>query len=110
MQFVAWCIIQSEPERTETEKQQAVVTMATRRRGRHRLAVDKFMREGAEGDPVQVATLRGLADRWDEIERSGEGLGQVPQLAGVLLNAAEKLRIPHVDALAELERELGGIS
>ncbi len=60
--------------------------MAARKRGRHRLAVDKFLREGAEGDPVQVATLRGLADRWDGSERTGDSRAQMAVVAGVFLS------------------------
>ena len=73
--------------------------------GRHRNAVERLL-EKAEGNPVEVETLRGLADRWDQIEQSGEGGGQVPQLAAVLLSSAALLSIPEEDALAALEREL----
>ena len=73
--------------------------------GRHREAVKAFL-ERAEGDEVTVSTLRGLADRFDEIERTKEGQGQVPQLAAVLLDTAGKLRIPVEDALDALEAEL----
>lgn len=73
--------------------------------GRHREAVEAFL-ERAEGDEVTVSTLRGLADRFDEIERTKEGQGQVPQLAAVLLDTAGKLRIPVEDALDALEAEL----
>ena len=73
--------------------------------GRHRAAVEAFL-EKATGTPVEKEALRGLADRWDVIEKSGEGAGQVPQIAAVLLQAAEKLTIPEEDALAALEAEL----
>jgi hypothetical protein len=79
-----------------------------RRRGRHRRAVDEFLKT-AECDAVQVATLRGLADRWDQIEFTGDGAGQVPQLAAILWQSAANVRTKQVDALAELERELGGM-
>ena len=73
--------------------------------GRHRQAVENYL-ERAEGDPITVETVRGLADRWDIIEKTGEGAGQLPQLASVLLQAATHLSIPHEDALAALEAEL----
>jgi len=73
--------------------------------GRHRDAVEALL-ERASGNAVEVETLRGLADRWDQIEQSGEGGGQIPQLAGVLLNTAGLLSIPEEDVLAALEREL----
>ena len=73
--------------------------------GRHREAVEAFL-ERAEGDEVTVSALRGLADRFDEIERTKEGQGQVPQLVAVMLDTAGKLRIPVEDALDALEAEL----
>lgn len=73
--------------------------------GRHREAVEAFL-ERAEGDEVTISALRGLADRFDEIERTKEGQGQVPQLVAVLLDTAGKLRIPVEDALDALEAEL----
>jgi hypothetical protein len=73
--------------------------------GRHRNAVEIFL-ERASGSVIEMEALRGLADRWDDIEDSGDGVGQIPQIAAVLLNAAEKLSIPEEDALAALEREL----
>ena len=73
--------------------------------GRHRNAVETFL-ERATGTPVEVEALRGLADRWDDVEETGEGAGQIPQIAAVLLQAAEKLAIPEEDALAALEAEL----
>lgn len=76
--------------------------------GRHRKAVEAFL-DRAEGDEVTISTLRGLADRFDEIERSGEGAGQIPQLAAVLLDTAGKLRIPVEDALEALEAELRAV-
>ena len=76
--------------------------------GRHREAVEAFL-DRAEGDEVTISTLRGLADRFDEIERSGEGAGQIPQLAAVLLDTAGKLRIPVEDALEALEAELRAV-
>ncbi|MGB1917853.1 MAG: hypothetical protein ACPHO0_09270, partial [Luminiphilus sp.] len=76
--------------------------------GRHMAAVETFL-ETAEGDPITVETVRGLARRWDLIEASGEGGGQVPQVASVLLQAAEKLSIPHEDALASLENALKAV-
>lgn len=73
--------------------------------GRHRQAVELYL-ETAEGDPITVETVRGLADRWDLIEKTGEGAGQLPQLASVLMQCAQQLSIPHEDALAALEAEL----
>ena len=73
--------------------------------GRHRNAVETFL-ERASGSVIEMEALRGLADRWDDIEDTGDGVGQIPQIAAVLLNAAEKLSIPEEDALAALEREL----
>ena len=73
--------------------------------GRHRNAVETFL-ERASGSVIEMEALRGLADRWDDIEHTGDGVGQIPQIAAVLLNAAEKLSIPEEDALAALEREL----
>ena len=73
--------------------------------GRHRDAVETLL-EKASGNAVEVETLRGLADRWDQIEQSGEGGGQIPHLATVLLNTAGLLSIPEEDVLAALEREL----
>lgn len=73
--------------------------------GRHRDAVERYL-ERAEGDPITVECVRGLADRWDLVEATNDGTGQVPQIASVLLQAAEKLSIPHEDALAALEAEL----
>ena len=73
--------------------------------GRHRDAVEEFL-EKASGTPIEVESLRGLADRWDEIERSGDGTGQIPQVAAILLQAAQSLTIPEEDALAALEAEL----
>jgi len=72
---------------------------------RHREAVEAFL-ERAEGDEVTLSMLRGLADRFDEIERTGDGAGQIPQLAAVLLDTAGKCRIPVEDALEALEAEL----
>lgn len=73
--------------------------------GRHRKAVELYLKR-ADGDPIVVETVRGLADRWDLIEKTGDGGGQVPQLASVLLAAAGGLSVPHLDALAALEAEL----
>tara|TARA_R110000824_G_scaffold47396_1_gene135018 strand:+ start:154 stop:390 length:237 start_codon:yes stop_codon:yes gene_type:complete len=73
--------------------------------GRHRDAVERYL-ESCEGDPITVETVRGLADLWDSIEISGKNIGQVPQLAAVLMQAAEKLSVPHLDLLASLEAEL----
>ena len=72
---------------------------------RHRQAVELYLQQ-AEGDPIVVETVRGLADRWDVIEKTGEGAGTLPQLASVLIQCSEKLSIPHEDALAALEAEL----
>ncbi len=77
--------------------------------GRHRQAVEKYL-ETADGDPVTVETCRGLADRWDAIEAGdGAGVGQIPQLAAVLLQSCKDLSIPHEDALASLENALKAI-
>lgn len=76
--------------------------------GRHMQAVETFL-ETAKGDPITIETVRGLARRWDVIEASGEGAGQVPQVASVLLQAAEKLSIPQEDALASLENALKAV-
>lgn len=73
--------------------------------GRHREAIERFL-ERAEGDEVTVSLLRGLADRFDVIEETQEGTGQIPQLAGVLANTAQMCRIPVEDALEALEAEL----
>jgi len=73
--------------------------------GRHRKAAEAFL-ERAEGDEVTVSALRGLADRFDAIERTGTGQGQIPQLVAVMLDTAGKLRIPVEDALDALEAEL----
>jgi len=73
--------------------------------GRHRKAVEAFL-ERAEGDEVTVSALRGLADRFDSIELTGTGEGQIPQLVAVMLDTAGKLRIPVEDALDALEAEL----
>ncbi len=76
--------------------------------GRHMQAVEAFL-ETAEGDAIAIETVRGLARRWDVIEASGEGGGQIPQIAAVLLQAAEKLSIPAEDALASLENALKAV-
>jgi hypothetical protein len=85
---------------TETDNDEELVMT-----GRHRAAVETLL-ERATGSPVEIESLRGLADRWDEIETSGEGGGQIPQLAAVLLSSAGLLNIPEEDALAALEAEL----
>ena len=77
--------------------------------GRHRRAVETYL-ETADGDPVTIETCRGLADRWDAIEAGdGAGVGQIPQLAAVLLQSCKDLSIPHEDALASLENALKAI-
>jgi hypothetical protein len=76
--------------------------------GRHRQAVETYL-ETAESDPVTVETVRGLADRWDDIEAGADGAGQIPQIAAVLLQSCEKLTIPHEDALAALEDALKAV-
>ncbi|MCP4795125.1 MAG: hypothetical protein GY885_03090 [Phycisphaeraceae bacterium] len=76
--------------------------------GRHREAIEKYL-EVADGDPVTVETCRGLADRWDQVEQSGEGTGQIPQIAAVLLQSAEKLVTFQEDALASLENALKAV-
>lgn len=73
--------------------------------GRHRRAVEQFL-EKAETDEVTTAALFGLADRWDVIETTQEGTGQIPQLAAVLLNTAQSCRLPVKDALDALEMQL----
>lgn len=73
--------------------------------GRHREAIERFL-ERAEGDEVTESLLRGLADRFDRIEETQEGTGQIPQLAAVLANTAQSCRIPVEDALEALEAEL----
>ena len=77
--------------------------------GRHREAVNKFLKT-AQCDEVTAATLHGLADRWDIIEATQEGTGQIPQLAAVLLNTAQSCRIPVEDVLQSLELELRGMT
>ena len=45
--------------------------------GRHRQAVELYLQQ-AEGDPIVIETVRGLADRWDVIEKTGQGAGTLP--------------------------------
>ena len=73
--------------------------------GRHRQAADELL-ELSPADPVTCAALRGLADRWDEIEATGEGSGQLGQIVPVLLGIARGLAVESDDALDQLIAEL----
>jgi len=55
---------------------------------------------------VVESTLRGLADRWDEIEQTGTDERQVPAIARAMLRTAEHLRSHTDDVLSQLEAEL----
>jgi len=72
---------------------------------RHRSAVEAQL-ERASGSPVVESTLRGLADRWDQIEQSGTDGRQVPALARAMLRTVEHLSSHSEDPLSELEVEL----
>ena len=72
---------------------------------RHRQAANELL-EQSTADPVTRATLIGLADRWDNIEQSGEGAGQIGQLAPIFLHIAGSLRMKSDDALDQLIAEL----
>ena len=72
---------------------------------RHRAAVEAQL-ERASGSPVVESTLRGLADRWDQIEQSGADGRQVPALARAMLRTVEHLSSHTEDLLSELEAEL----
>ena len=72
---------------------------------RHRAAVEAQL-ERASGSPVIESTLRGLADRWDQIEQSGTDVRQVPALARAMLRTVEYLSSQTDDLLSELEAEL----
>ena len=50
--------------------------------------------------------MRGLADRWDQIEQSGTDGRQVPALARAMLRTVEHLSSHTEDLLSELEAEL----
>ena len=71
----------------------------------HRAAVEALL-EQASGSPVVESTLRGMADRWDQIEQSGTDVCQVPALARAMLRAVEHLSSHTEDLLSELEAEL----
>lgn len=73
--------------------------------GRHRDAADELL-ELATADPVTRMVLIGLCDRWDQIERTGEGIGTVGQIAPVILNLVQSLAIEADDALDQLIAEL----
>ena len=72
---------------------------------RHRAAVEAQL-EQASGSPVVESTLRGLADRWDEIEQTGRDERQVPAIARAMLRTAEHLTSHADDVLSQLEAEL----
>jgi hypothetical protein len=72
---------------------------------RHRKAANELL-EQSTADPVTRSTLIGVADRWDEIERTGEGAGQIGQLAPIFLNIAGSIQMKSDDALDRLIAEL----
>ena len=72
---------------------------------RHRAAADELL-ELVTADPVTRMVLIGLADRWDQIERTGDGIGTVGQIAPVILNLVGSLTIQTDDALDQLIAEL----
>jgi hypothetical protein len=74
---------------------------------RHRAAVEAQL-EQASGSPVVESTLRGLADRWDEIEQTGKDERQVPAIARAMLRTADHLTSHTDDILSQLEAELRG--
>ena len=74
-------------------------------RTRHRDAVEAHL-EFASGSPIVETVLRGLADRWDEIEHTGTDQRQVPALARAMLRTAEHLRDDTEDLLSQIEAEL----
>ena len=72
---------------------------------RHRAAVEARL-ETASGNPIVETVLRGLADRWDEIEQTGTDERQVPALARAMLRTSEHLRDDTEDLLSQIEAEL----
>ena len=72
---------------------------------RHRAAVEAQL-ERSSGSPVVESVLRGLADRWDQIEQTGTDERQVPALARAMLRTVEQLSSHTEDLLSELEAEL----
>ena len=72
---------------------------------RHRDAVEAQL-EFASGSPIVETVLRGLADRWDEIEHTDSDKGQVPALARAMLRTAEHLNDDTEDLLSQIEAEL----
>jgi len=72
---------------------------------RHRAAVEAQL-ERSGGSPVVESVLRGLADRWDQIEQTGLNERQVPALARAILRTVEQLGSHTEDLLADLEAEL----
>lgn len=74
---------------------------------RHRTAVEAQLEQSA-GNPVIETSLRGLSDRWDEIEQTGTEADakQIPAIARALLRTAEQLTSTETDLLSQLEAEL----
>lgn len=72
---------------------------------RHREAANELL-EQSTADPVTRMVLMGLADRWDDIERSGEGAGQLGQLAPIFLAIAGSVQMKSDDALDRLIADL----
>ena len=72
---------------------------------RHRAAVEAQL-ERSSGSPVVESVLRGLADRWDQIEQTGTDERQVPALARAMLRTIAQLNSQTEDLLSEIETEL----
>lgn len=74
---------------------------------RHRAAVEAQLEKSA-GNPVIETTLRGLSDRWDEIEQTSTDADakQIPAIARALLRTAEQLTNTETDLISQLEAEL----
>ena len=90
--------VQGNETQAETENEPPVVS-------RHRAAADELL-ELVTADPVTRMVLIGLADRWDDIERTGDGVGTVGQIAPVILNLVASMTIEADDALDQLIAEL----
>jgi len=74
---------------------------------RHRQAAEELLAI-ATTDTVTASALRGLCDRWDDIERTGDGTGQLGQLAPIVVSIAQSLTLADADVLAQLIAELSG--
>jgi hypothetical protein len=72
---------------------------------RHRAAVEAQLEQSA-GTPIIETTLRGLSDRWDEIEQTGTDAKQIPAIARVMMRTAEQLTNTETDLISQLEAEL----